>query len=586
MHKITDENYFNEFNEKIFNLKENLSETFREIGTYISTASGEIKSFIEIMDPYIKYFFPLNESDLEESFIKEMVAPSQKEINEAIDQAVRAMMDDSVFHQSVAETIGLSTKLKECIDLILVLIEAIEIYSINSMIIAMKAGERGQSLATISMKMGDISREGNETGNSFISQMRELNNNRNEFNVLRDSIELLQETSLTGIKVKSSSNFSRLIEEINSEASEINSQYKMIRDVSAILDDVMNKYQFEDILRQGIEKIVYFIDEVLENRKLDELALVDFDVQYKIISWQLQNIQATLKKYFREIEDNLALLGNNINSFFSFFQKDTDGESQDILLQICQKLDEMKEEYSEYIENLLSRKRNLYNLTEKISGSIENFSSSFESIDSIARKFETIILMTKIELARYNDLNAALGNALRDVSVIPVKIRKQVDDIMPFYHELNASMKNAVASHYVHYREQEETLLRCVESIKKVSVYIHESHKYYSDFNDNSVKHARGVQKFLGDQEKKFSSFKNRFLFIDEFYSKFSQLSGDTENYESIDFKKYDEYISRLKSHFQITANNGDYKSMMLVSLLTEILASTAESERESIIFF
>ncbi len=67
--------------------------------------------------------------------------------------------------------------MEEIIDII----EAIEIHSVNTMIISKKTGIEGEALARISYEMGHLSRDANDISSRFAALIKDLNDSYEDF---------------------------------------------------------------------------------------------------------------------------------------------------------------------------------------------------------------------------------------------------------------------------------------------------------------------------------------------------------------------------------------------------------------------
>ena len=133
-------------------IKGRVSHIYQEMGEFIVKTTGHMRAFREMITPYVNYFYP-EDAGSEDCFISDVVIPSRQELDDAINRSVRIMAEDEGMNDSVTGAIGEVLRLKESVDRILFLIDEIDIYSENMLIISTKYGQEGLSLARISNEM-------------------------------------------------------------------------------------------------------------------------------------------------------------------------------------------------------------------------------------------------------------------------------------------------------------------------------------------------------------------------------------------------------------------------------------------------
>ncbi len=79
-----------------------LSSLYAEVSGYMGEISAELDSFFLVMDPYVAYFFPSNDTS---GFVEDMVLPSKAELDGSIASAVKIMEDDTGIHHGISEAV-------------------------------------------------------------------------------------------------------------------------------------------------------------------------------------------------------------------------------------------------------------------------------------------------------------------------------------------------------------------------------------------------------------------------------------------------------------------------------------------------
>ena len=256
--------FFIQEKKKLLFLKDALSSIFKGLGGSISSTVGEIESFKSNIGPYVKYFYPTENNCSEESFMKEVVIPSREQLDGAVDKAVDIMLRDGSIYEGVVRSIARTNELKSSVDIMIDTIESIEIHSINTMIISIKAGTDGEALAKISEEMRRLSAVVNNISEKFSGLLAQLTSISKEYNEIRERIEVILENNLTRMKLIIKMTFNEMIGELDNLSVDVNSLLEKFGPIVEHFESVMNDLQIEDIIRQDVEKVVFFIEEMVE----------------------------------------------------------------------------------------------------------------------------------------------------------------------------------------------------------------------------------------------------------------------------------------------------------------------------------
>jgi hypothetical protein len=551
-------------------IREELAESFSMIHSQVCETADSLDSFIRMMDPYVNYFFTGEKGD--DSFLGDVITPAETDLVSATNNAVGIMEGDLKIHKTIFESLSRTLLLQDYVERVVELLEMMEIYSINTMIISAKAGGEGASLTTISTHMAALSRKGNELSALFTGKMHDLRNSLDVFSRLSDKIEMMHETNLTTIQLSSSIMFKNLISEFTRLSAEVIGVYGMIKNVSDAVRGVTEKFQYEDLLRQDLEKTIFaaqLSEDAEECSRIADAAGCDVskvsDFVLLLASEKFRDVAEDIGRLKTELTGSMDKVQSVITAFDSIIsetgrQNGTGGKnSAEALQSLCDRLEWMKDEFSKYIESVIELKLDLSGRINDVNLQMNGFSDFFKSILGISQQFQTILLMTRIELARYDKLKSLLGGTLSDVGSIPVDIRRVIEELIPLYEDVLASLGGASALYRERFDEQKQMLDSCVGAMRKVSVQIYESKKYHDDFLAESERCSSSVRTFL---ESESSSIRG-------FVSAQGDLSTSFPD-GSVSEEKYRMLSGALKGFFSPGVSSGDYRSMMLVSLVAE----------------
>ena len=566
-------------------IKNNVTGACSEIYTYVVDTSQSIETFISLMDPYVNYFFSGGKTA--DTFLGDVVIPAENDLKIAVHGAVEIMNGDAAIHGTIHDAVSKTLLIQKSIDAIVELLDAIEIYSLNTMVISAKAGSQGLSLATISGKMALLSKQGNELSSLFTQKMKLLKDSLDNFTEMSERIELMHETNLTKMQLLGNAMFKGLTEEFARLSGEVLGEYGMIRTVSETIKKITEKFQYEDLMRQDMEKAMYAIEYINEHENFEKIIPLlgetpddVSDIFYMLAVTKFNDVKTDSFRLENELSESLSDVQSVIDCFKKMISESgTRNEhltsSGDMLSELFEKLESLKGDFEEYINTVLKYKNNIHQDLVQIDAEMHSFRDFFSSIVSIAQQFQTIILLTRINIARDEHLQQLLGGTLSDVSAIPAEINRTISALLPLYNEVSQSLSISVAQYDERLSKQKTILADCVSSMQKVSVQIHESKKYHDDFLSESTRCTSQVVSFLKSESEKFTVFSSERDHIDSVIQNAESIMDSQSEF----FSKNQDVLSNMSTYFDKESRNGDYRSMMLASLAAEYISSAGEKK-------
>ncbi len=411
----------------------------------------------------VSYFS--DEKEVENSFAYAL-EQNQKEFSNSFDRIKDFIDQDDILSESIIKDVDKTSSIMESIDNIRLLADQIKVYSLNAIIISSKHGEVGGAFGEISkniIKLSDLANDQadamNKVGNdlffhfeNFKTKILEANNNqKNDFIEVQSKI-LSEHSSME----KSFSIFSSIILDI---LKRVDGSYSYIFDIMMIL-------QREDIIRQQTEHIVesictlvkenkYFIEtyyaklEEYKKNKTDEKALELEHLLLDIVTFDdsvLSLVISNLKSVYDEISDS----NRNIKMFLSDFREalldvanDRDaivdhmiGDEKDNSSSALVVSDILFEEYMGFINSYLSshkiflnKKFSISDDNADISDLIEFLETMFFETKNIAKTFNSINFLAKIELEKNREIfDNSKTFSIDSVEAIASNITKTVDE--------------------------------------------------------------------------------------------------------------------------------------------------------------
>ncbi len=421
-------------------MKNNLSAVFEKVGSFLLESSRELESFQKLIRPYLDYFYPLEVKPGDDCFINDVVEPSRLEMEETIGKTVEIMQGDSAVNARVSAAIREALGIRIIVENLLEMIEAIETYSWNAMLVSAKAGVRGQALAKISEQVSVLSALANRTAEDCTGIIENLNSRYEEFDAICHEIDIINENYLTQMSIKSGMMFREMKGEMVNLSGSVNDILGCAGDLEGAIDGLMGRLQMEDLVRQDLEKVMYLVEEITGNGGGDTLSglLYDYEDTARLNEFMI----ALISRKFNEINENTRPLVEGsesyrdsmkeiLNGFIGRFYGGATAEKEYYegtkFDDICSGLERTKDEFVGYIEEIINGKKNLYTISREIMDTMGKFGTLFEEIGKISRRFEIINMLTKIELAKHTDLKRSIGGSLTDVSNLPAVMKKIVE---------------------------------------------------------------------------------------------------------------------------------------------------------------
>lgn len=576
-------------------LKNNLSSVFQKVGSFILDSSRELDTFRKLIKPYLEYFYPLEVLPDAECFINEVVEPTRREMEMTINKAVIIMQGDSEVNACVSRAIREALSIQPIVQNLIEMIEAIETYSWNAMLVSVKAGLEGQALAKISEQVSNLSCLANSTAEKCSGIIDSLNARYGEFDGICEEIDIINENYLTQMSVKSGMIFREMKNELENLSKSVNLILGCASEVEVAISNLMSRLQMEDLVRQDIEKVMCIVEEMNAYRDHNGFltSMYQFDDPSKVDALLI----ALTAHKLREISDHTRPLVDGtssccekmkeiINGFIGRFYGKQEAAEREYLEgtrfeEICSKLENMKDEFVGYIEKIISSKKNLYRISEDIVQTLGQFGPLFEEIGKISRRFEIINMMTKIELAKHSELQKSIGASLTGVSNLPAVMKKIVENALQRYHQVMSSIESALCEYRKNFAIEEETLNQCIDTMRKISVKMFESQKYYRDISEKVGSTSMSLMAFMEMSQAELASVREIVEIIDNVMFRMDEYEASCLE----DIVHDDVLMSFVKSVKENTSTSSDtnHRAMLLCSLLDEM---AQDSGGEKVVLF
>lgn len=459
-------------------LKE-LNRTYSNIANQFPLFEGKVREESERVLSVSNYFTGGIDKDIENSF-SNVLEYNASELNKSFERVNTFIEDDNKLSESIIEDASKTNKIMESIGQIRQLAEEIKVYSLNAIIISSKHGVVGKAFGEISkniIRLSDISNEQADTMNkmgnelltrfdSFKNKIIETNNTQQAFFFgLKNTISEEQETILKS--------FSLMSTILNNIISRLENAYDVF--------DIMMVLQEEDIVRQQIEHIASSLKILIEENK-------EFVSDYNKYSDGIRGSKILENEDIKNIlldiiTFNDVVLGISVYNFKDVYSSINDANSKikNKLLAIRQTLttivqdrnilieymtgykasgrtfpfiltDKLFEKYVNLIKDYLSRFKKFIDAKTVISednisvnDAMENLQDMFEETKNIAKTFNAINFLAKIELEKNAEIfKDSKAFSIESVEAIAVNITNTVEQCLSQFNSIKAKIDNSI----------------------------------------------------------------------------------------------------------------------------------------------
>lgn len=479
-------------NENILDYSAILEVTVKDIQNFL-TEFGRVYSFIGEKFPLIEqemkneneksisllsYF---TEKDTKKNFSSDF-QENQEDFFKSFDRMQSLINQDDVLSNSIIEDVNIISNVMDSIEEIRKLADQIKVYSLNAIIIASKYGSGGKAFGEISkniIKMSETSNEQadqmNRIGQELFVQfdrfkyeiLKTNEMQRRSFNIMREQLDKEHNNM-----VNSFATFSNMISDI---ISRVDNSYDYIFEVMMILPQ-------EDIIRQQTEHIIESIKHIVEeNRKFIDaygkevvainnaaelenneslehklLDLLTFDdvvlsliiENFKSIHKEILDNNARINDSLKGLKESLLDISSDRNTIVEYMIGAQSGKSEFPFSVSDSIFNEYLGFIKLYLDNFklfLSNKHRISDNNAGIIDSIEELENMFLETKNIAKAFNSINFLAKIELEKNSDIfSDSQTFSMVSVESIATNITDTVDVCLEKFENIKTTIFSAI----------------------------------------------------------------------------------------------------------------------------------------------
>lgn len=449
-----------------------VSRVYGSIGNQFPVIEQEMQNENKKATDILSYF--TNKVENEKNFARDL-DENQTEFRKSFERLQEFIEEDDILSESIIKDVGKTSNIMESIEQIRMLADQIKIYSLNAIIISSKYGVIGRAFGEISkniIKLSEMSNEQadymNRVGNElfvrfedFKTEILKVNDSqRKNFDIMQE--ELKREHNNM---VSSFSTFSNIISNV---VNRVDNTYNYIFEIMTVL-------QREDIVRQQTEHIIDSIRTIVEeNKKFIEaygekistysdsdiksddtdslehliLDLVTFDdvvltlviENLKTIYEEINNTNKYIYHHLHSLKNTLNDIANDRNVIVEYMIGGEKGKSEFPFTVSDLLFSEYMGFIKLYLDNFKLFLTNKYSISDSnivISDSIENLESMFLETKNIAKTFNAINFLAKIELEKNSVIfSNSQTFSIESVEAIASNITETVDKCLEQFHNI------------------------------------------------------------------------------------------------------------------------------------------------------
>ncbi len=167
---------------------------------------------------------------------------------------------------------------------------------------------------------------------------------------------------------------------------------------------------------------------------------------------------------------------------------------------VYDRMESIRAGYDAAIEKIIGGRRELYDMAGRVLATVSGFGAFFDQIGAIARRFEIITMITRIELARHHELRSALEGTLAEVSSLPREIKRIVDGLNGLYGEVMDAMRSDMDRYRESFELEERRLRGGIEAIGTVASRLAESRAKYQQVLEQIEERSGHFLSFIGQR--------------------------------------------------------------------------------------
>ena len=482
-------------------IDKNISQDIVDYSVILETTVKDIESFlIEVSKVYsfIAEKFPVIEQEMKNEnekanillsyFVSEEedkkkfsddVKENQNDFLKSFDRMQKLIENDNKLSEALIQNVDKINAVVDSIEEIKKLADQIKVYSLNAIVISSKHGSGGKAFGEISKNIISMSDNSNEQAAQMNKMGHELFERFENFKSEILKINEVQKNNFTIMKEQLYKEHNNMVNSFATFSNLISNILTRIDNTSDYIFEIMMVLPREDIIRQQTEHIIESIKSIVEENKkfvdyygtmvedmdieeleedknksiehklldlltFDDLVLTLIIENFKSIYEEISDTNSFIYKNLKEFEEILADISLDRDTIVEYMIGTESGKSEFPFTVSNSIFDEYTNFIKLYMENFQISLTNKYKISDNnttIIDSIEELENMFLETKNIAKAFNSINFLSKIELEKHADVfTGSQTFSIGTIESIAANITETVDKCLEQFKDIKADI--------------------------------------------------------------------------------------------------------------------------------------------------
>lgn len=535
----------------------------------------EMKNENERANILLSYF--ISEDEDKKKFSDDL-KENQNDFLKSFDRMQKLIENDNILSEAIIQNVDKINIVVDSIEEIKKLADQIKVYSLNAIVISSKHGAGGKAFGEISKNIINMSENSNEHASQMNKMGHELFERFENFKSEILKINEIQKNNFTIMKEQLYKEHNNMVNSFATFSNLISNILTRIDNTSDYIFEIMMVLPREDIIRQQTEHIIESIKSIVEENKkfvdyygsmveemdaeeleeeknkliehklldlltFDDLVLTLIIENFKSIYGEISDTNSFIYKNLKEFEEILADISLDRDTIVEYMIGTESGKSEFPFTVSNSIFTEYTNFINLYMENFQISLTNKYKISDNnttIIDSIEELENMFTETKNIARAFNSINFLSKIELEKNADVfTDSQTFSIESIESIAANITETVDKCLEQFKDIKADIIVSINKFKTNIKSQSN------------------EHDFIESMTGNVNKRLEESKSIIDGNVKRLESHaKELFVLIDKtlidlsslntLMSKIDEINDIFDKMRSIIKEKKDKYYSSL----------------------------------------
>ncbi len=482
-------------------IDKSISQDITDYSVILETTVKDIESFLQEVGKVYSFIaekFPVIEQEMKDEneranillsyFISEDedkkkfsddLKENQNDFLKSFDRMQKLIENDNILSEAIIQNVDKINIVVDSIEEIKKLADQIKVYSLNAIVISSKHGAGGKAFGEISKNIINMSENSNEHASQMNKMGHELFERFENFKSEILKINEIQKNNFTIMKEQLYKEHNNMVNSFAAFSNLISNILTRIDNTSDYIFEIMMVLPREDIIRQQTEHIIESIKSIVEENKkfvdyygsmveemdieeleeeknksiehklldlltFDDLVLTLIIENFKSIYGEISDTNSFIYKNLKEFEEILADISLDRDTIVEYMIGTESGKSEFPFTVSNSIFTEYTNFINLYMENFQISLTNKYKISDNnttIIDSIEELENMFTETKNIARAFNSINFLSKIELEKNADVfTDSQTFSIESIESIAANITETVDKCLEQFKDIKADI--------------------------------------------------------------------------------------------------------------------------------------------------